>query len=328
MALRTALTNQLGIKVPVICAPMAGVGDADLAVAVSRAGALGMIGISGARSPEWVTEQLAHASAAQVPYGVGLMAWALPDNPEIFDLVIKATPALVSISLGTLEPWIGRARGAGIPVAVQVGSAAEARAAEKAGASLIVARGAEAGGHGRADIATLPLLQHVLDTVSVPVVAAGGITGARGLAAVLAAGAAGAWAGTAFIGCFEATHTPAVRQALATAAATDTIYTRAFDIAQRIPWPPEFGGRGLRNAFTDTWADREEDLTALLAGQQPDEGLTASIRQARIDADLEFAPIYCGQGVGQIRVEVSAADVVADFAKAEGLIRMMTDILR
>ena len=99
---------------------------------------------------------------------------------------------------------------------------------------MLVARGGEGGGHGRNDVATLPLLQAVLDAVTVPVLAAGGIGTARGLAAVLAAGAAGAWVGTAFLACTEAATSAGARELLLTAADTDTVYGRVFDVGQRL----------------------------------------------------------------------------------------------
>lgn len=310
-----------GRTVPVVSAPMAGVADAALAIAVSRAGALGAIGIAGTRTRDWIEAQLAALTAADVPFGIGLMAWSLPENDTVFELALAARPTVLSISLGELQPWLGRARAAGVTVAVQVGTVAEAAAAEQAGADVIVARGAEAGGHGRAELATLPLLQHVLETVTVPVLAAGGIATARGLAAVLAAGAAGAWAGTAFAGCIEATSAAGPRRALAAADATRTVYTRAFDIAQRLPWPKEYGGRALSNDFTARWADAEDDLAAVVAAEDPAGGLTAAMRAARAAGDAATAPVYAGQGVGQIRVDVPAAEVVAEFARAPELLR-------
>src|SRR5699024_6204281 len=115
------------------------------------------------------------------------------------DAAIAARPALVSVSFGDYRPYVGPLQEAGIAVATQVGDVAEAVEAARAGVDLVVARGAEAGGHGRNRVATLPLLQAVLDAVDRPVLAAGGISTGRGLAAVLAAGAAGAWVGTAFL---------------------------------------------------------------------------------------------------------------------------------
>lgn len=321
--MQTALTDIFGIDVPIVSAPMAGVADADLAVAVTRAGALGCIGIGSTRTADWVGEQVDRATGSGAQFGVGFMAWALATDSAAFDRALEAHPALVSISFGEVAPWVARAREAGARVAVQAGTVAEAVEAEQAGASFVVARGAEAGGHGRDAVATLPLLQEVLDAVSLPVLAAGGISGARGLAAALAAGAAGAWVGTAFAGCVEATSSPQARRAMGAAAATGTVYARVFDIAQRLSWPTEFGGRALANDFTRDWVGREADLAALVGDQRADDaaGVTAVMARARAAGDVAAAPVYCGQGVGRIRVDVPAADVVAEFARADDLLR-------
>src|SRR5699024_11084198 len=103
----------------------------------------GCIGIGSTRDADWIATQLEVAGSTGVPFGVGLMAWALPDNPAAFDQVLAARPALLSISFGDVAPWVARARDAGITVAVQVGTPAGAEAAEAAGASVIVARGSE-----------------------------------------------------------------------------------------------------------------------------------------------------------------------------------------
>ena len=146
------------------------------------------------------------------------MAWALERDAAqlgaVLDLDPDLRPALVSVSFGGVDPFVARLREAGVRVAVQAGTVAEAERAAAAGADLVVARGGEAGGHGRDAVATLPLLQAVLDRVDVPVVAAGGVAGPRGLAAVLAAGAVGAWVGTAFLTAREAATPPAARQRL------------------------------------------------------------------------------------------------------------------
>jgi nitronate monooxygenase len=323
--MRTALTRLFDLTVPVVAAPMAGVADADLAVAVGRAGALGCIGVGSTRPASWVAEQLQIAGAAGVPFGIGFMAWSLPENAEGFELALRARPALMSIAFGEVAPWVQRARAEGIAVAVQAGTLDEAVAAERAGATIVVARGGEAGGHGEDQVATLPLLQQVLDAVSVPVLAAGGIATARGLAAVLAAGAAGAWVGTAFAGCRESTSSPAARRAMAGADASGTVYGRSFDIAQRLAWPARFGGRALANDFARAWAGRDAELAELAGspGDGPAEpgSVTARMADARARGDVAMAPVYCGQGVGQILVDVAVADVVAEFARADDLLR-------
>jgi nitronate monooxygenase len=162
-------------------------------------------------------------------------------------------------------------------------------------------------------VGTLVLLQAVLDTVSVPVLAAGGLSGASGLAAALAAGAAGGWIGTAFLACTEAEAVPSARERLFAASETDTAYGRVFDIGQRLDWPPEYGGRALRNPFFDRWVDRYEALAA-------DEDAAEELRLARQQGDLDVIPIYAGQGVGRLRAERSAAEVVAELAGAAALL--------
>ncbi|SDK30775.1 NAD(P)H-dependent flavin oxidoreductase [Nonomuraea jiangxiensis] len=311
---RTWLTDRFELDVPVVGAPMAGVSDGRLAAAVSAAGALGMFGVPANASGSWVSEQAAVAAASGRPYGIGLMAWVLADDRAQLDAVLDARPALVSVSYGDFAPYVEPLRRAGIVVATQAGTTDEARAAERAGVDVVVARGGEGGGHGRDEVATLPLLQNVLDAVDVPVLAAGGIATARGLAAVLAAGAQGGWVGTAFLGCAETTLSePALRRVLA-ASETDTAYGRVFDVAQRLGWPPEFGGRALRNAFFERWHGREEELGV-------DEAARAELAAARRDGDFDTAYVYAGQAVGLIESPHPAADVVASFAGADELLR-------
>jgi nitronate monooxygenase len=312
--IETWLTQTFSLAVPVVGAPMAGPGEGGLAAAVSAAGGLGMIGVQASRSPEWVHEQAEVAASSGRAYGIGLMAWALDQDAGQLDAVLELRPALVSVSFGNVEPYVARLRDAGIRVAVQAGDLAEAVRAERAGADLVVARGAEGGGHGRNDVGTLPLLQAVLDRVEVPVVAAGGIGTARGLAAVLAAGAVGAWVGTAFLTAREAGTTERARARLLAADVTDTAYGRVFDVAQRLAWPEEYGGRALRNGYFDRWADRLDDLST-------DDEAATQLAEARTAEDYETAYVYAGQGVGLLHEERSAADVLADLARAEDLLR-------
>lgn len=312
--MRTWLTERFGLAVPVVCAPMAGVAAGRLAAAVSAAGGLGMVGVGSAATPEWITEQCAVAAGSGRPFGVGLMAWALERRPEQLTAALAGGPALVSVAYGRYADHLAPIRAAGVAVATAVGNLAEARAADAAGVDLIVARGAEGGGHGRNDVGALPLLQAVLDAVGTPVVAAGGIGSARGLAAVLAAGAAGAWAGTAFLGCTEADNSPPARARLLAATDTDTVHGRVFDVAQRLGWPPEYGGRALRNRFFAAWQGREDELLG-------DDEAAAELAAARAAGDFDTAYIYAGQGVALLTAERSAAEVVAAFAGAEELLR-------
>jgi nitronate monooxygenase len=311
--MHTWLTDRFGLDVPLVSAPMAGVAGGELAAAVSGAGALGMVGVGGRTTAEWLRRECALVASRGVPYGVGLQAWAVADIPGQLDAVLEAAPALVSVSYGPYAAYVPRLRDAGLTVATTVGNLREAREAQDAGVDVIVARGLEGGGHGRDDVATLPLLQAVLDTVSVPVLAAGGIVTSRGLAAVLAAGAAGAWVGSAFLMCVEGTMTHEERARLAAATDTDTAYGRVFDIGKRAGWPREWGERALRNGFFDTWSGREDEL----AEDEPaKDGYAAAVDRQ----DFDVMCLDVGQGVASMTVERRAAEVVGEFARAGDLL--------
>ncbi len=306
--LQTALTVRLGLRVPIVCAPMAGVAGGSLAAAVSQAGGLGMLGVGSATPPDWIGEQAQLTRDADRAYGIGLMAWAQQGNPGQLGAAIAAAPALVSVSFGEYAPYVAPLHDAGILVATQVGTVAQARDAVDAGVDVIVARGSEAGGHGPYGLATLPLLQAVLDAVpDTPVLAAGGIATGRGLAAVLAAGAAGAWVGTAFLGCPEAANHPAARERLCAAGGEETIYTRVFDIGRGIPWPPEYGGRALANDFSARWHGAEDALAG-------DKAAHRVLQDAISARDYRQAVLYAGQGIGSLTAQRPAAEVVTRMA--------------
>ncbi len=322
--MRTWLTEQFDIEIPVVSAPMAGVAGGRLAAAVSQAGALGMIGVPAKADLGWLQRQLKIVQGTGKTYGVGLMAWALEKHDGPAKLLLQERPDLVAVSFGDVEPWVAPFHDNGIAIAAQAGNLHEAFALEDMGVDIIVVRGAEGGGHGRNEVATLPLLQAVLNQVDVPVLAAGGIGSARGVAAVLAAGAAGAWVGTAFTCCPEAETFPAARDAILAAELTDTTYGRLFDIAQHLAWPTEFGGRSLRNDFTAAWHGREHELAAgspaaVAAGDQ--------VAAAREAGDVRYAPVYAGQSAGLVEAERPAAEVVADLALAQEYLRAMVELL-
>jgi nitronate monooxygenase len=305
--METWLTEKFGLSVPVAGAPMANVSGGKLTGAISAAGGLGMLGAGSAVSAEWIRTEGAVAAASGRPYGIGLMAWSMANRPEHLEAVLELRPALVSLSFGDYSQYVETLQAAGIVVATQAGTVADAREAIAAGVDVIVARGAEAGGHGRNSIATLPLLQAILELTDLPVLAAGGISGPRGLAAVLAAGAAGAWIGTAFLTCAEALTPEPIRRRLLEADETDTVYGTVFDAASRAGWPDEFGGRALRNPFYDRWEGHESALKSDDAAHE--EYLTA-VRAA----DPAAASLYAGQGVGALTTQPTAAEALATFA--------------
>jgi nitronate monooxygenase len=313
--IETELTRRFGLDLPVVAASMAGVADGRFAAAASRAGILGTVGFGGTASGDVVRQELETAAETGLPFGAGLMAWALGDHRDQLDAVLAAAPALVSVSFGDYAPYVDELHAAGCAVATQVGSVAQALRAVDAGVDFVISRGAEGGGHGFDLAATLPLLQAVLERVDVPVLAAGGISSARGLAAVLAAGAVGAWVGTAFVSCRESAAPDDLVTRLAEADEGSTVYGHVFDVASAVGWPADVGGRTIRNEFFDRWHGRETELT-------DDEQALAGFRSAPQERDFATMPVYIGQGVGMLDGDrPSVAEVVERFAGAATLLR-------
>lgn len=217
-----------------------------MAAAVSAAGGLGMVGMGSSATAEQLTAELALLDGQR--FGIGLVHWVAQDRPDLFEVALAARPALLSVSFGEDWAWVRRAHDAGLTVTTQVATVDAARRAVDAGVDVVVARGAEGGGHGEPTVGTLPLLAEVLDTVDVPVLAAGGISSPRAVAAVLAAGAAAAWVGTAFAACAEALTPSAARDALLAAQSESTELTTAYDVAAGYRWPASIPERVLRGS--------------------------------------------------------------------------------
>lgn len=278
---------------------MARVAGGSLAAAISRGGGLGMIGVGSQATPQFVEDE-AQVAREGGPFGIGLMVWALPEHRDLLDAAIAARPRLLSLSFGDPTPYVALCHDAGILVATQVQSQAGALKAEAAGVDLIVAQGAESGGHA-GFVATLPLLATVLDAVRTPVAVAGGIASAAGLAAVLAAGAVGAWIGTAFLAAPESRHSQAARERILAAQETDTIQTHLYDRLQHQAWPEAHPGRALRNPFNEEWAPRVDELVSNRDAYD--------LYQAnRGNYDVDY--IYAGQAVGLVTEELSATEIV------------------
>lgn len=318
--LHTFLTDDWSLRHPIISAPMAGVAGGRLARAVSEAGGLGMIGVGSRAATDFIRQEATVAGEGGARFGIGLMAWAIEDRPELLTTTIEVEPYLVSISFGPVGAYVDRLHDAGIRVATQVQDRTGALEAVAAGVDLVVAQGTEAGGH-TGQVSTLPLLQIVLDSVDTPVVAAGGIGSARGLAAVLAAGAAGGWIGTTFLASQEAANTPEARKRILAARETETILTHAFDRAQGLAWPERYRGRALQNAFTERWHDREQELA-----DHPD--AAEELARAGKEQNYDLAYIYAGEVIGLVERVRPAAAVVENLGHgAEALLRRRYETL-
>ncbi|MGD9049692.1 MAG: nitronate monooxygenase, partial [Anaerolineae bacterium] len=195
--IRTALCDLLGIQHPILQGGMAWAANAELAAAVSNAGALGIVG-AGDQPPEVVRQALRRArELTDQPLGanVPLFTAGVEDRLQVF---IEEGVSVVTVGGGNAGPYLGPLQRAGIRVIPVVASVALARRMARQGVDALIAEGMESGGH-IGDVATLPLVPQVVDVVDIPVIAAGGIADGRGLAAALALGAAGIQMGTRFI---------------------------------------------------------------------------------------------------------------------------------
>lgn len=306
MVLSTPWSREMGLRAPIVNAPMGGVAGGRLAAAVTAAGGLGMIGMGSAGSVARLTGELDVLGAAPGLFGIGLVDWVLAREPGLLDTALAAGPTVISIGFTDDFTWVDRLHRHGVLAVTQVYDAEQARCAAGSGVDVLVARGAEGGGHGAPLLGTLPLLDVVLEAVEVPVLAAGGIASGRTLAAVLAAGAAGAWLGTRLSVCTEALTPHNARAALMRARATDTVTTRVFDIGQNLPWPARFPSRVLRNHFTRQWERREDALADTPAAHEVVAAATAA-------DDPYLAPVDAGQGVGMVTESHTAQTIIDDL---------------
>jgi nitronate monooxygenase len=317
MALRTRLTDKLGISHPVLLAPMGFVSGGALAAAVSAAGGLGIIG-GGYAEPEWLERELAAAGNQRV--GCGFITWALAKRPEVLDRALSRSPAAVMLSFGDAAPFIPRIKEARALAICQAQSLKQAHEVLAEGADIIVAEGGEAGGHGGTR-STFPLVPAVVDMVGasgreVLVAAAGGIADGRGLAAALMLGADGVVMGTRFLAAEEALAAPAAKARVVAASGDNTLRTTVFDLVRGYEWPAEFTGRALRNRFSETWHGRE---TALAAAGETERARYAAAAAA---GDVDTAVVFAGEGVDLIH-EVEPAAVILERVLREAEAALM-----
>ncbi|HEY3796282.1 MAG TPA: nitronate monooxygenase [Bradyrhizobium sp.] len=318
--IKTRLTERFDMEHPIVCAPMALVCGGSLAAAVSRAGGLGVMGggyAGTAGDGPGLEEQ--YRIAGNTPIGIGFITWAVEARPDAVDWAIAKRPKCLFLSFGSPKAFARKALDANIPVFCQVQTMGHVREALDAGASVIVAQGAEAGGHGGRR-STLPFVPEVADLLAkrypeVLLLAAGGIADGRGLAASLTLGADGVLVGSRFWAAKEAL-TPAAAAARAIAADGDqTVRTTALDSLRGVPWPAEFSFRVLRNRLMDDWSDREREAAA-------DFGvMKQSYNEARLRGDLEIAATIVGEAVGLIHARLPAAEIVSGMvAEAEAVL--------
>ncbi|NPC54444.1 nitronate monooxygenase [Caenimonas soli] len=305
--MQTRLTKTLGIQCPIISAPMGLVAGGKLAAAVSEAGGLGLIG-GGYGDAEWLTREFSAAAGARV--GCGFITWSLARKPHLLELVLANAPVGVMLSFGEIAPFAQRIKAAGAALICQVQTLALAREAVSNGADVIVAQGAEAGGHGL-ERSTFTLVPEIADYLagaapSTVLVAAGGIADGRGLAAAMMLGADGVLVGSRFWASAEALVPPAFHAAAITAEGDATIRTTVVDIARRFDWPQPFTARVLKTRFAMEWHGREKELAEPATNEREEARFWKAYRAGDVDNTCVFA----GEAVGLIRDVAPAGEIL------------------
>lgn len=317
----TRLTQMLEIEHPVMLAGMGGVSYHKLVAAVSEAGGFGCLGASTMGGDVMVQEMRKVRELTQKPFGVDLLTAMGDPTDRVKQLIDEGANVFVA-GLGVPLPVIDLCHQRGVLVINMCGKVQHAIKAVEAGCDIVVAQGTEAGGH-TGQVATLPLVPQIVDAVQgkVPVVAAGGISDGRGLAAALALGADGVWVGTRFIATPEARAVPGYKEALLHTAEDGTVITRAYTGKTL---------RAVRNEYTRYFEEHPDELQPfpMQAGRSfSDRAMhLGGDETTQVDPDKECYP--AGQGVGAIHEIVPAAELVTRFVEeAEEAMRRMSSVV-
>ena len=305
--MKTVITQILGIEKPIFQGGMAWIADARLAAAVSNAGGLGLISSINAGT-EAVREEIRKARRlTDKPFGVNIML-AAPNAADIAALVVEEGISIVTTGAGSPAPYMEAWKAAGIRVIPVVASVAYAIKMQELGATAVIAEGAESGGHV-GDTHTMALVPQVVDAVSIPVLAAGGIFDGRGAAAAFMLGACGVQVGTRFLSAEECCVHPVYKERLIKASDIGTMVTGK-SLGDAV--------RSLKTPFTKQFAKMEAQ------GVSADEIRafgTGSLRKAVFEGDLSGGSFLAGEVAGMVtRIEPAAAIVEDIMGGAEKLL--------
>ena len=288
-----------------------------LAAAVSNAGGLGMVALTWSDDAGEVVRET--AALTDRPFGGNFILTS--DHHRRLDQALGAGLRIASFMWGDPADYVGPVHDAGGLVMRTVSSAEEAKRAVGCGVDVVVAQGWEAGGHVRGAVATLPLVPAVVDAVApVPVIAAGGIGDARGVAAVLALGAQAAWLGTRFLMAEEMPVHEEYRRRLIAAAETDPHrYADLYDVG----WPPGSPHRALHNSTAAMWEaagqpppgnrPREDEVIASFASGEPIVRYSPAAPLVGTTGEIEALSMWAGQSVALSRRAQPAAEIVAEL---------------
>lgn len=294
--MKTKISQMIGIEYPILQGGMAWVSEANMAAAVSNAGGLGIIAAANAPA-SWLREQIKIAKAlTNMPFGVNIMIMS-PYADEVAKVVVEENIKVVTTGAGSPKKYMNIWKDAGIKVIPVIASSAMAQKVEKQGADAVIAEGWESGGH-IGQIATMALVPKVVDSVKIPVIAAGGIGDERGVAAAFMLGATGVQMGTRFIATKECQAHRNYKDRIIKAEDTDTVVT-GLSASKPV--------RALKNTMTNKYLELEKAGASF----EELELLTfESLKNASEKGDVVSGSVMAGQISGIINNELSCKELI------------------
>ena len=310
--MKTKLTELLGIEYPIIQGGMAWVAEHKLAAAVSEAGGIGLIGAGGAPASFVQAEIRKAKEMTKKPFGVNLMLMN-PEADDIAKVIVDEGVKVVTTGAGNPGKYMAMWKEAGIKVIPVVASSAMAKLMERAGADAVVAEGMESGGH-IGSLTTMALVPQVVDAISVPVIAAGGIGDGRGLAAALMLGAEGVQMGTRFVVAKESIVHPNYKEKLIKAKDIDSEVT-GMSTGHPV--------RSLRNKMTKEYLRMEKEGASF---EELEKLGLGALRRAVMEGDVVNGTVMAGQIAGMVNKEQTCREMIEEImVQAERLLLNAAD---
>lgn len=298
--MKTKITELLGCEYPIIQGGMAWVAEHKLASAVSNAGGVGLI--AGGNAPiDYLREQIRLCKEnTDKPFGVNIML--MSDNADdLAQLVIDEGVSVVTTGAGNPGKYISAWKEAGVKVIPVVPAVALAKRMERAGADAVIAEGTESGGH-IGENTTMCLVPQVVDAVSIPVIAAGGIADGRGMAASFMLGAEGVQIGTRFLASEECQIHQNFKDLVIKAKDTDNIVTGRYT---------GHPCRNIKTKFTKQLANGEKNGS--LSPDEFEKLTVGALRRAVVDGDVDSGSFLCGAIAGMVNEVKPCKDIVEEI---------------
>lgn len=302
--MKSRICELLGIEYPIFQGGMAWVAEHTLAAAVSNAGGLGIIAAANAPTEVVRDEIRKTKELTDKPFGVNIMLLS-PYADEIAKLVVEEGVKVVTTGAGTPEKYFPMWKEAGVKIIPVIASVAYAKRMEKYGADAVIAEGCESGGH-IGENTTMTLVPQVVDAVSIPVLAAGGIADGRGFVAAMMLGADAVQIGTRFLVADECQIHENYKEKVIKAKDIDTVVTG------RSTGHPV---RQLRNSMTKKYLKMEEERVSF----EELESLTVgSLRNAVKDGDVQNGSFMSGQIAGLVKKKQSCKEIIDEIISEAG----------